>query len=496
MSGHVSKFQGKPLATLTQRRSLHLALLGSGLALILGGCTTAGPDFEAPKVKAPAQFQHKEQPSRTAEEPSAATPLQTLDQWWLVLEDPTLNQLEQNALAENPGLAALTARVAEVRAKLGLADAEGRPSLVTTDTARLAGQSSERTLPLPTTPVHYRDSGDAYRLSLDLNYELDLWGRVRRTQEAAAAQLASGEAELAAARLALSADLAALYTSLRGLEQESELLQQTITLRQETLALLQAREHSGLSSQADVLRTKAELSTLEVESVELLRKQALARNALALLCGLPVSELVLESTGTLPKTPLIPAGIPSDVLRRRPDIASAEAQLHARTAEVGIAEAAKFPTLKLTAGGGFESQDLKSLLERPSQFWQVGPALSFPLLEGGRTRSNLQAAKARVEGAQAEYRQKCLLAFKEVEDALIDLQQFSLQGQALQEGQNSSTEALRLLKARYEAGLISYLEIIEAERAELQFKRSQTQNASARAGATIRLIRALGGGWQ
>ena len=478
--------------------ALALALLAASAAssMLLNACRTAGPEFSKPATPAVSAFKNTSSTESLTKEASSEVPALPADgAWWTVLKDEELNRLEVDAFANSPSIALVAARVGEARARLGIAQADRRPGLSTTDTARLLGESSQRTLPLPGHPVTYRDAGDSYRLSLDASYEPDLWGRIRRLTESANAQLEAGEADLRAAKLVLSADLATSYTTLRGLELELDVLRRTRLLRADNIEILIARHKAGLAPETDVYRARAELASLDAEQADLMRRRENTRNALALLCGHSVSEISLQSVGTLPAVPIVPAGIPADVLRRRPDLASAEALLHARTAEIGVAEAARYPTIRLTAGGGFESGDLLQLLDRPSQFWQLGPSLSFPILDGGRTRANIEVAKARVEGARADHRQKCLTALKEVEDALVDLRLSAEQATALEQGRQASTQALSLLKTRYEAGLITYLEVSDAERSLLQFERSQAQNQSSRLLATIRLVRSLGGGW-
>ncbi len=484
---------------------LLLALAGAALPLLsTSGCRTVGPEFRPPAPPATAQS-FVNAPGRAAASPddtgaagsilppAPAAPAE--GNWWTLLGDAELDRLEARALENSPSLVLVAARIAESRARLGLARADERPALSTTDSARLAGESSERTLPIPTRPVTYRDAGDSYRLSLDASWEPDLWGRIRRSVEAARAQLEAGEADARAARLVLTADLAAAYIGLRGLEAEADILARTRTLRADSLSLLSSRHSAGLAPETEVHRARAELAALDAEQADLGRRHALALNSVALLCGSSVSELQLQPTGRLPAVPRVPAGIPADVLRRRPDIAAAEALLHARTAEIGVAEAARYPTIRLTAGGGFESPDLLALLDRPSQFWQLGPSLTLPILDGGRTRANLAAAQARADAARADHRQKCLVALREVEDALVDLRQLAAQAGHLAQARDSAGEALRLLRSRHEAGLISYLEVVDAERSQLQFERSLVQNSGARAAASLRLIRALGGAW-
>lgn len=480
-------------------RRLDKAMKGAGLLLVaaaLGGCASVGPDFSAPPpISKATVFANAPAGGGTgAPSPVQAGSEREGTRWWKVLGDSQLDALEERALSSNPSLETVAARIAEARARLRLTKAERSPALTTNDSARLLGESSERTLPLPSSPVKYRDAGDSYRLALEASWEPDLWGRVRRSTEGVAAQLEAAEADARAARLALSADLALTYATVRGLEAELAVLGLTLDQRHAYADLLATRIKHGLGLESEVQRAHTEIALLEAEQEDLQRRRSLALNALAQLCGTTPGDLALAQ-GALPPTPMIPAGIPAEVLRRRPDIAAAEATLHARTAEIGVAEAARYPSIRLTGGGGFESGDLLNLLERPAQFWQLGPMLTMPLIDGGRTRAGIEAATARAEAARADHRARCLAALREVEDALAELRHNAKQTEALLRAGDTAREAASLLKVRHEGGLATYLDVLDAERSCLQAERNLTQARTARLASTVKLVKALGGAW-
>lgn len=469
-------------------KSLARCLAAGSAALLFGACAARGPNYQAPQTVAGTAFKNAS--------PADIPAIPAGPAWWSLFGDPELERLEKAARSENPGLALVAARVAEARARLGISAAERQASLTLGSSVRVAGESSERVVPIPGHPVMYRDRGDSYRLAFDAGYEIDLWGRVRRNVESAGAQLAASEADERAARLALEADLAAAFLGLRALRAETVIVVRTLESRRAAVGLISTRVEAGYATELDLQRARAECASVEAEVAELGRRDLQYQNALAVLCGsLPSDFLVQAADTAFAPPPAIPAGLPAAMLARRPDIAAAEALLHARTAEIGVAEAARYPAIRLTGSAGFESNELGELLKRPAQFWNLGPSLSLPLLDGGRTKANVEAAKARAEAARADHRQKTLQALREVEDALVDLRQQAEQASALEQARAASAQALQLAQLRYDKGLVTYLEVLDAQRSLLQYERSLAQLAGARQLSTVRLIRALGGSW-
>ncbi|WP_404423538.1 efflux transporter outer membrane subunit [Nibricoccus sp. IMCC34717] len=456
--------------------------------VLFAGCAAVGPETRV-ETSAPAPaFTHPT-------EPTTATPSRSIEDWWRVFNDPALEALMAEALRASPNLQSAAARVAEARARLGISQADTQVSGNASGSARLAGESSERVLPVPGRPVRYRDSGDTYRIALDASYEWDLWGRVRRAVEGAAAGLRAAEADERGARLSLTADVAQAYFALRALDSEDAVLSGTLAQRRKSADLLASRARAGLGSELEVSRVLAEVAALDSERADLARRRGLFANALATLTGRVPSEMQAPTPGQLATAPQIPAGIPADVLRRRPDIALAEANLSARLAEIGVAEAARYPSVRLTAGAGLENADLANLLSRPSEFWQIGPAISVPLFTGGRTAKAIAVAKARAEQSRAEHRQRVLSAIREVEDALLELRQQAEQNAALERALAAATDAAKLAEVRQQRGFSGSLEVLDAERTKLGYERARVQLSGARTLSTIKLIRALGGAW-
>ncbi len=455
------------------------------LLATLSACSSVGPNYRRPEVSLPASFRH-------APETATATVLAPhTDRWWTIFADPTLDALQAAAVEHSPTLpAALAARDAAL-ARRGLDRAARRPTVNGSIDATLAGESAERVVYTPGGLQNIRETGDSYALSVAAGYELDLWGRVRRLTERADAQVEASEADLAGARLSLAGDVAASYFRLRSAEAEARVLDQRLASQREILRLRQSRRVAGFTSEIDVARDEAELHALVSDLADLRRRVELEVNVLALLAG-RTDPLPAAAAASLPE---VPVGVPAELLRRRPDVRSAEAELHARTAEIGAVQAARYPTIQLTGGGGFSSRELDKFFNRPGQFWGIGPSVSVPLLDGGRGRSQVAAARAAAAQAEAGFRQQLLVACREVEDALVEARALAAREDAQQRSRDASAEVLRLTQLRYDRGLVSYFEVLAAQRTVLELERALATLAGQRQLAAVRLVRALGGTW-
>lgn len=459
----------------------------TGLLLLatLAGCHSAGPDYRRPAAGLPAAYRHEPGPAAGT---ALAPPT---DRWWTIFADPTLDALQAAAVDHVPTLqAALAARDAAL-ARRGLDRAARRPAVSGSAEVTLDGESAERTVYTPGGLETARETGDRYSLSVAAGYELDLWGRVRRLTERADAQVEAGEADLAAVRLALASDVAASYFRLRSAEAEARVLDQRLASQRETLQLRQARQAAGFTSEVDVARDEAELHALSADRSDVRRRADLEVNVLALLTG--CTDPLPPAQATI--LPAVPVGVPADLLRRRPDVRSAEAQLHARTAEIGAAQAARYPTIQLTGGGGFSGTEFDEAFNRPGLFWGVGPSLSVPLLDGGRGKSQVAAARAAAAQAEAAFRQQLLVACREVEDALVEARALAEREAAQRRSRDASAEVMRLIQVRHDRGLVSYFEVLTAQRTLLDLDRVLAALTGQRQLAVVRLVRVLGGTW-
>lgn len=414
-------------------------------------------------------------------------------EWWTLFDDPVLSALESRAVEANQDLKRAVARVTEARALARASKADRYPHL-NAGATYTRGRQSENREGVPPGIV-----SDDFSTSFDMSYEVDLWGRVRREVEAANADLAATLTRQQVVLLTLTADVARNYQELRALEEEKAVIEATVSLRKDTVGLQETRFRAGLINKVDVSRARTEQAAVEAELQAVLRRRAQIDHALAVLCGSAPADLQTNphrgeaGSAILPE---IPAGLPSDLLQRRPDVVEAEQNLVAANARIGVAKAEFFPRIKLTGAAGYASADLAALVDWPSRFGQFGPSITVPLFQGGRNRANLAAAEARYEQNVAAYRALVLNAFREVEDSLSDMTTLTAQAEAVNQALASARDTVHLALERYQRGLSNYLEVVDAQRVALQAERQRIQLRAQRAISAIQLAKALGGGWK
>ncbi len=451
----------------------------------LAACTTLGPNYQAPAANAPAAYR--------AATPVAGAELQR--DWWLMFGDAQLNALEAQALQASPTLAAAAARIERARAVYAGVRADELPRVDVGGSVTTLRTSAKSV----TTPVLGGQAitfdGTQTGIQASLGWEIDLWGRVKRQAEASQAQLDATTLDAAAARVALTADVAAAYWQWRALADEATALQRLRDSRANAFKVAQTRFDAGSSTTQDLERVRAELASADADVADLPRRQALVINQIAALTGQGSADLQLQATTSLPVPPAIRAGLPSELLQRRPDLAQSLAQLHAATAQVGIAEAAFYPSIRLTGSFGYQSKDLSDLVSAPARLYNFGPSISLPIFEGGKNKANLAVSKAQVDESLAAFRGRMLQALREVDDALAELQGRTATMDAQNRTLTSSSQALTVAKSRYDKGAVSYLDVTEAERTPLATERALAQLRGAQWAATAQLVKALGGGW-
>ncbi|THF66927.1 efflux transporter outer membrane subunit [Pseudothauera nasutitermitis] len=467
--------------------------------LTLAGCSLA-PVYERPQVATPAAFKEADpaQGAAAAARWKTATPAEERHrgEWWRLFGDETLNALEAEALAANQDLKAAAARLAQARALEGSARSERVPQVD-------AGFGPTRQRPSPASQGLDEDASVSpntlWRVQAGISYEVDLFGRVASTVEAASADTQQYEALLRSVQLALQADVAQAYFLLRELDAEQALFRATVALRGEALKLVQRRFEAGDIGELDVARARTELASAQSEAHGVARRRAVAEHALAILLGKPPSEFAFAARPLDRVAVHVPAGLPSALLERRPDIAAAERAMAAANARIGAARAAFFPRLTLTGALGYESAELGDLFQWSSRTFLLGPLagamLSLPIFDGGRRQAALDRSRAAYEEDVARYRQTVLGAFREVEDGLASLRILGNQTQAQDEAVAAAERAARLSQLQYREGAASYFEVIDADRSVLQQRRVSVQLDGERARSTVALIRALGGGW-
>lgn len=465
----------------------NILLLGIFLALSSGltGCTL-GPDYQRPEVQVPTAFR-EEAPWKDA------VPADVLDKgaWWRIYGDPVLDGLQDRALDANQNLKAAMARVDQARAAARITESTLYPRLDLDPSEQRSRSSADLSGGQSVTMT-------TLRMPLDLSYEIDLWGRVRRSVESSTAQYEASQAEMQNVLLTLQADLARNYFNMRSLDAQLDLLRRTIELRNRNLQLVTSLFNNGQVGRLEVAQAETELANAQADTAALKRRRAATEHALAVLVGEPVSNFILP----LPppnlevRPPQVAAGLPSSLLERRPDIAAAERRMIAANARIGMAEAAFFPAVSLTGSAGYASEELSRLFQWDNRTWSLGPFISLPVFDAGRNRAQLAQSEAAWQEAVASYRQQVLVAFREVEDALSDLRILAEQMEAQQRALTAARQAAELSGKRYRAGLVSYLEVVVSERTALVTELLANQVLEQHFQASVSLIKALGGGWQ
>lgn len=462
------------------------------MALLLGGCWSLAPRYERPPIELPAQWSGSEDRS------SAAISVQ----WWKIYTDPMLDQLIEEAFAHNANLALAVARVDEARALAGFARSELFP-LLDAGADRSRTQSSLRTnIPLP--PGGERKT-DSYRAGLNVSYELDLWGRLRDASGAARAELLATQAAHETVRLALAAEVTQGYFALRAYDEQIAATRRSIETRGEALALQKLRYEAGVISEFEYRQLEAEVLAARAQLPIIERSRAQQENALALLLGksprVIYSGATIEALAPSDAAPtllasIVPPGLPSELLLRRPDLVEAEQRLIGAQARIGVARAAFFPSISLTGFYGSESAVLSDLFTGPAGSWRVAAALTQPIFGFGRASRLLEAANARQRQAVAQYQRAIQNAFREVRDAIITQTKTREQFEAEDQRVAALSQSLHLAELRYRNGITSQLEMLDAERNLLGARLNRSEALRAQRAAIAELFKSLGGGWE
>ena len=449
----------------------------------------SGPKYKKPEVETPQSWQ-----SPVPWQP--ATPLDALpkDTWWKLFNDSELNEYEQRAMASNQTLKAAAARLTQARAFARVTASGLYPELdagVNAQRQRLSANRPTNGASIIPTAV----TQNVFNIPFTLNYELDLFGRVRNSLQAANASLQASAADLENVRLLISSELAADYFQLRELDAELAVVQKAIDFEKEGLNLVDKRHQGGAVSGLDVAQQQTVLDSSYTQLALLQQQRAQFEHAIAVLQGLPASNFKapVRVLDVLP--PAVPLTLPSELLQRRPDIAIAERQVAAANAQIGIAKAAFYPSISLGAGGGFQSRDIGKLLDAPSAIWSIGLSVLEPVFAGGRNHARLDAARAAYDENVANYRETSLVAFQQVEDALSGLTALASASDSQQRAVTDAGRSLTLANARYTGGLVTYLDVITAQEQVLNNERLATQIQGQRLVTSVLLVKALGGGW-
>ena len=464
------------------RNGVMALLVSAGVS----ACSLA-PTYKAPEVPTAPAYANASSPW------TEAKPADHLDRdsWWKLYGDTRLDDLQARLLANNASLAAALAHYRQSEAFTRQVRAGLFPQIGFNGNGTRNRESDTRPLRGSTSPDLY----NSYTIGAQLDYEVDLWGRVSDTVAAGRAEQAASAADLASARLSLQAQLADSYLQLNGFDRQIKVLNESIKAFARALELTQSRHDGGISSGLDVARAQTQLSSAKSQLTQTQAQRALELHAIAVLVGDSASQFELATNDEQVKVPTIPVEVPSVILQRRPDVAAAERRTAAANARIGVAKSAFYPQLTLDAQGGWQSSAWGSIATAPNRFWALGPTLALSLFDGGRRKAVVDQAKAVTDEAGAHYRDIVLNAFAQVEDNLTLLSDL---GNALVDQRAAADAAQRsvdLSLNRYREGAVGYLDVVQAQQAALDARRSAIDLETRQLRASVQLIRALGGGW-
>ena len=473
----------RPIALVLRLRPSPSIVAAGFLAFLLAGCTV-GPKYVRPTTEVPADY--KDTGDWKTAQPSDAI---AKGKWWEIYQDTELNSLEEQIGVSNQNLKAAQAQYAQARAALQVTRAGQYPTVTGGLSADRYHESSNRPFATPAT-----DNSDIL-LPFDASYEPDLWGKVRREVEASRSAVQASAADLANVNLSLQAELASDYFNLRGLDAQKQLLDSTVVSYEKALELTQSRYNGGIATAVDVAQAETQLQQTRALAIDTGVQRAAYEDAIAVLVGKPAPAFKVEPLPLTTPPPLVPPGLPSDLLERRPDIAGAERRVQEANAQIGVAKAAYFPNITLSATGGFESTVFGTLIQGPSGLWNLGGAAVETLFDGGLRHGVSQEAVAARDQSVANYRQTVLTAFQEVEDNLAALSILQQEAQTQSQAVTAAEHSLSLSNTRYVGGVTSYLEVTTAQTAALSDEITAVNLLTRRMAASVLLVKAIGGGW-
>ncbi|HGF4015577.1 MULTISPECIES: efflux transporter outer membrane subunit [Burkholderia] len=468
-----------------------VALAAIVTAAAVAGCTV-GPDYRRPPVDTPAAW--RLDPADQYWQPAAPARAPLDPVWWTAFGDAQLDALEADALRNNQNLKAVAARYDQAKATLASVASAQYPAVG----LNASGQRFKISADRPQTNYATRSMStvqNEIQVGAAVSYELDLFGRVRRNVEAAQASSEQARDDFANARLVLSADLASSYFALRELDTEIDVVKRSIDLQQKALDYVSARHDLGAVSGLDLLQQRAQLDATRTQAQLLIQQRAQVETAIATLVGAPAPEFSLPPRVVPINAPTLPTGMPSDLLQRRPDVASAERAMAAANAQIGVARAAYFPRITLSPDLGWDATRFAGLFTVPALLWSVGGSLSQPLFEGGKLKAGVDFAQAGYVAAQASYRQTVLTAFQEVQNAVTGLSVLAQAAQQASAAVDDARKLVSLAQDRYAGGLTPFIDVLTAQQQLLTSERQAVQIQGQRAALVVFLAKALGGGW-
>jgi NodT family efflux transporter outer membrane factor (OMF) lipoprotein len=485
MNRHRKNIRGGFDCVESARLALHVPLLALCAMLFVLSACTVGPNYSRPSAQSPVAYKEAAQSSQSIDDVIGTN-------WWEVFGDAELSKLEQQVDISNQNIAQAEARFRQARALVQEARAAYFPT-VTVGLGITGSQPSATASPGPakTTPAFTEHS-----LPIDVSWELDVWGRIRRTVESSEATAQASDADLEAARLSARAELAQDYFQMRSLDAQKQLLDETAVAFQKSLDLTNNRYNSGVASRGDVLQAETQLKTTQAQAIDVGVQRAQLEHAIALLIGKAPADLTIPAVPLATQPPTIPAGVPTELLQRRPDVAATERLVVSANAQIGVAEAAYYPTVSVNVQGGFESSSLAKWFSALGRFWSAGISMTQTLFDGGLRGAQVNQARAAYDASVAAYRQTVLTGFQEVEDNLAAQRILGDEAQAQDEAVKAALQSLAVTMNQYQAGIVSYLNVIVAQSTALSNQRTAVDILGRRLNATVLLVKALGGGWK
>jgi NodT family efflux transporter outer membrane factor (OMF) lipoprotein len=445
-----------------------------------------GPKYQRPPLPAAPAF--KEQPPAGWKE-AQPSDSQLKGKWWEIYNDPALNALEEQVSVSNQNVLAAMAQYEEARAQVRIARSALYPTVTTSPGYTNSGTSGTLSKAQPSVSL------SEYSLPFDVSYQADLWGSVRHSIRAAAETAQASAADVENIRLTNQAQLAQDYFQMHGLDSQEDLLERTVKAYQEYLELTQNRFQFGIASGADVALAETQLYTAQAQLIDLEVQRTQYEHAIAILVGKPPSEVTIPRALLSAPPPDTPTGVPSALLERRPDIAANERMVASANEQIGIAVAALYPSLTISAAGGFESDSITKWLTWPSRFWSLGPQFTQTLFAGGRLHAQIKVEESAYDATVANYRQTVLTAFQQVEDELAALRILETEATAQDKAVKAAQNALDISTDQYKQGIATYLQVILAQSADLQNEQTAVAVLTRRLTSSVLLVEALGGGW-
>lgn len=459
-------------------------LLSYAPLVVLGACAPVGPDHQAPAMDLPATFSQGGVKWKRQSPDSQPQPRE----WWRLFGDGTLTSLVEKSLQRNQEIAGASARLKQAREISNQARSLYFPDVN-------LGLGAARSKSRYRGPESGSDLSNTFSVPADLSYELDVWGKVRRQVESATASEAAARETVNAIRLSVAGEVAQTYWALRAADADRAVLDRTLEVRRKALELLTKRRDAGAISGLDLARAQTEVATAEADRIKLDQTRVELVNALAVLCGSAATGSSIPQNPALPKPPSVPPSVPSELLRQRPDIRASERNVAAANADIGVATAAFYPSISISASGGLDSETLSNLFQSSSLVWSLGANALTPVTSQKWLRAQRAAAIAAHEAASADYRQTVLEALREVENALQGSTILEQRQKAQDLALEAATKTFDLSAKRYKAGLASFLDVVDAERTRLDAERTANAIRAERLALTVSLAKALGGEW-